>query len=285
MSAIEAQTPARALSLALSEGQERLADKDNPAREARLLLAHAAGVDQAGLISLGLADFSAEMMDRYRGYLDRRAAGEPVSKILGYREFWNHRFEVSADVLDPRPDTETLIAAALEGPAPKCILDLGTGSGCILFSLLSEWPQATGVGADLSDKALAVAARNAEALGVANRAELILSDWFEAIDSRFDMIVSNPPYISEAEMRELSPEVLNHDPHMALTPGGDGLDPYRIIAAGAADHLTERGRVLVEIGWKQGSDVAAIFRDAGFRDVEIRADLDGRDRVVLATAG
>ncbi len=284
MSALEAQTPGQALSLALSEGQETLADKDNPAREARLLLAHAAGVDQAGLISLGLSDFSDQMMARYRGYLDRRAAGEPVSKILGYREFWNHRFEVSADVLDPRPDTETLIAAALEGVAPKRILDLGTGSGCILLSLLCEWPQATGMGSDLSDKALAVAARNAESLGVANRAELILSDWFAAIEGRFDMIVSNPPYISEAEMRELSPEVLNHDPHMALTPGGDGLDPYRVIAAGAADHLTEKGRILVEIGWKQGPDVAAIFRDAGFRDVEIRTDLDGRDRVVLATS-
>ncbi|MYM53981.1 peptide chain release factor N(5)-glutamine methyltransferase [Rhodobacteraceae bacterium GS-10] len=282
---MKAQTPGQALSIALSEGQDRLADKDNPAREARLLLAHAAGVDQAGLISLGLADFSDAMMERYRGYLDRRAMGEPVSKILGYRDFWNHRFEVSADVLDPRPDTETLIAAALEGVAPKRILDLGTGSGCILLSLLSEWPQATGVGADLSDKALAVAARNAESLGVANRAELILSDWFAAIKGRFDMIVSNPPYISEAEMRDLSPEVLNHDPRMALTPGGDGLDPYRIIAAGAADHLTEGGRILVEIGWKQGPDVAAIFRDAGFHDVEIRADLDGRDRVVLATAG
>lgn len=284
MSASKAQTPGQALSLALSEGQDRLADKDNPAREARLLLAHAAGVDQTGLISLGLSDFSDAMMDRYRGYLDRRAAGEPVSKILGYREFWNHRFEISADVLDPRPDTETLIAAALEGVAPKRILDLGTGSGCILLSLLSEWPHATGVGSDLSDKALAVAGRNAESLGVASRAKLIVSDWFEAIEGRFDMIVSNPPYISEAEMRELSPEVLNHDPHMALTPGGDGLDPYRVIAAGAADHLTEKGRILVEIGWKQGPDVAAIFRDAGFRDVEIRTDLDGRDRVVLATS-
>ncbi|MBR9649918.1 peptide chain release factor N(5)-glutamine methyltransferase [Thalassobius aquimarinus] len=282
---MEAQTPGQALSIALSLGQERLADKDNPAREARLLLAHAAGVDQTGLISLGLEDFSDQMMDRYRGYLDRRAAGEPVSKILGYRDFWNHRFEVSADVLDPRPDTETLIAAALEGPAPARILDLGTGSGCILLSLLCEWPQATGVGSDLSAKALQVAARNAERLGVAARAELIRSDWFEAIDGRFDMIVSNPPYISEAEMRELSSEVLNHDPHMALTPGGDGLDPYRVIAAGAADHLTENGRILVEIGWKQGPDLAAIFRAAGYRNVEIRTDLDGRDRVVLATTG
>lgn len=272
------------LAAALAEGKERLAGTDSPATAARLLLAHAAGVDQAGLIALGTGDFTEAVMDRYRGYLDRRAAGEPASKILGHRDFWKHRFEVSADVLDPRPDTETLVAAALEGPAPKRILDLGTGSGCILLSLLDEWPGATGLGCDLSGKALEVAARNAENLGVADRAELIVSDWFSAVEGRFDLIVSNPPYIAEAEMNDLSPEVLNHDPHMALSPGGDGLAAYRILAAGALDHLTQDGRILVEIGWKQGAEVAAIFRAAGLRNVTVRPDLNGRDRVVMATA-
>ena len=271
--------------MALSLGQEELAGTDDPAREARLLLAHAAGVDQAGLIGLEIGDFSEELMDRYRDLLDRRAGGEPVSKILCYREFWKHRFEVTADVLDPRPDTETLVAAALDGPVPGRILDLGTGSGCILLSLLAEWPHASGVGCDLSDKALLVAARNADRMGLTQRAELIRSDWYGAISGRFDLIVSNPPYIAAAEMDDLSREVLNHDPHMALTPGGDGLSPYRILAAGAPDHLTEGGRILVEIGWKQGADVVAIFRSAGLKNVKILPDLEGRDRVVVATAG
>ncbi|MDX1780431.1 MAG: peptide chain release factor N(5)-glutamine methyltransferase [Thalassovita sp.] len=279
------KSAAQVLSSALSEGRARLAGTDNPAIATRLLLAHAAGVDQAGLIMLGPDDFNDEVMARYRGYLDRRAAGEPVSKILGYRDFWTHRFEVTADVLDPRPDTETLVAAALEGPAPKRILDLGTGSGCILLSLLGEWPEAVGVGCDLSEKALQVAARNAERIGVADRVELILSDWYGAVEGRYDLIVSNPPYISEDEMRGLSREVLDHDPHMALTPGGDGLDPYRILAGSARDHLTETGRILVEIGWEQGPEVAAIFRAAGLQNVEIRTDLERRDRVVMATTG
>lgn len=272
------------LAAALAEGKEWLAGTDSPATAARLLLAHAAEVDQTGLILLGPKDFTDAVMTRYRAYLDRRAGGEPVSKILGYRDFWKHRFEVNADVLDPRPDTEALVAAALEGPAPERILDLGTGSGCILLSLLHEWPGATGLGSDLSHKALEVAARNAENLGVADRADLIVSDWFSAIEGRFDLIVSNPPYITAAEMDDLSPEVLNHDPHMALSPGGDGLEAYRILAAGALDHLTENGRILVEIGWKQGAEVAAIFRDAGLKNVTVHPDLDGRDRVVMATA-
>ncbi|WP_323782339.1 peptide chain release factor N(5)-glutamine methyltransferase [Thalassovita sp.] len=283
MTPLKARSAGQALSMALKLGQETLANTDNPAREARLLLAHAAGVDQAGLIQLDISDFNTEVMSRYADLLQRRSVGEPVSKIIGYRDFWNHRFEISADVLDPRPDTETLVAAALKGPAPDRILDLGTGSGCILLSLLDEWPRATGIGSDLSDKALDVAQRNADTLKLTDRVAFMVSDWFSAIDGRFDLIVSNPPYISADEMRGLSREVLNHDPHLALTPGGDGLAPYRVIAAGVAEHLTETGRLLVEIGLHQGPDVSAIFRQAGFVNVETLPDLEGRDRVVTAT--
>ncbi|QIZ82444.1 peptide chain release factor N(5)-glutamine methyltransferase [Thalassovita gelatinovora] len=280
---MEAQSAGQALSIALKLGQEQLAKMDNPAREARLLLAHAAGVDQAGLIQLDIGDYNAEVMTRYADILHRRRAGEPVSKIIGYRDFWNHRFEISADVLDPRPDTETLVAAALQGPAPDRILDLGTGSGCILLSLLDEWPRATGVGCDLSDKALDIARRNAQALGLTDRADFVTSDWFTAIEGRFDLIVSNPPYIAAAEMTGLSREVLNHDPHLALTPGGDGLAPYRIIATRAGEFLTETGRLMVEIGWQQGPDVSAIFHQAGLVNVKTLPDLEGRNRVVMAT--
>lgn len=216
--------------------------------------------------------------------LAERARRKPVSQIIGRRAFWRHDFTVTPDVLDPRPETETLVAAALERPFAR-VLDLGTGSGCILISLLAERSSATGVGADLSEAALAVAARNAERIGVADRARFLRSDWFSAIGGRFDLIVSNPPYIAEAEMAGLAPEVRDWEPHLALTPGGDGLGAYRAIAAGAGARLMAGGRLLLEIGPAQAAAVSALLVAQGFHAPEVRTDLDGRDRVVIAVKG
>lgn len=211
----------------------------------------------------------------------RRVAREPFSQIAGYREFWKHRFRVTADVLDPRPETETLVQLALEEPFGK-VLDLGTGSGCIVISLLAERPEARGVGTDLSDKAVLVAGENAAAIGVADRLVLPISDWFDDVGGTYDLIVSNPPYIAASEMADLAPEVRDHEPREALTDDVDGLSAYRAIAAGAQAHLAPGGRLLVEIGLTQAEAVREIFEAAGLAEVSVHADLDGRDRVVAA---
>ena len=209
----------------------------------------------------------------------RRAGREPVSHLVGTRAFWMHDFEVCADVLDPRPETETLVQAG--GTVPfDTVLDLGTGSGCVLLSLLYEKPQARGLGVDLSPEALVVARRNGAVVGVADRVGWAVSDWFDAVEGPFDLIVSNPPYIAVDEMAGLSPE-LAFEPRMALTDEGDGLACYRIITAGAPVHLAAGGWLMVEIGPTQGGAVAAMFRAAGLHNIEIRPDLDGRDRVIM----
>jgi release factor glutamine methyltransferase len=208
-----------------------------------------------------------------------RVQRQPVSQITGLRDFWRYSFRVTPDVLDPRPETEALVEAALTIPFDR-VLDLGTGSGCILLSLLADRPTATGVGADLSDAALQIAQENAERLGVSDRAELIQSDWFAAITGRFDLIVSNPPYIAKAEMAGLAPEVREWEPQMALTDGADGLTHYRSIATRSGKFLRRGGVLMVETGYQQGPDVASIFTDAGFVDVAVLPDLGGADRVV-----
>lgn len=258
----------------------RLRDAGIDAGDARPLLAHVLGVARDRLVLMGPEEVSDDQAARFEGYVTQRLGHRPVSKIIGERLFWGRSFAVTDDVLDPRPETESLIAAALNLSAPARILDLGTGTGCIPLTLLAELPDATGVACDISDAALSVAAQNAAALGLATRIQFLQSDWFAEVTGQFDLITSNPPYISDAEMRDLSPEVFHHDPHLALTPGGDGLSPYVVLAAGARDHLTPGGYILVEIGWRQGADVARIFRDAGLIDVAILPDMDGRDRVV-----
>lgn len=238
-----------------------------------------AGVD--GSEARKLWRLAEESGRRFEDLVARRAAREPFSHIAGYRDFWKHRFRVTADVLDPRPDTETLVEEALKQPFTK-VLDLGTGSGCIIISLLAEMPNARGVGTDVCEKAILVAGENAARIGVEDRLVLPLSDWFDDVGGRFDLIVSNPPYIALAEMDGLAPEVRAYEPSTALTDGGDGLSAYRALARGAADHLTVGGRLLVEIGTEQGPAVSEIFRSAGLEDVSVKGDLNGRDRVVMA---
>ena len=252
--------------------------EDGPG-DARRLLAHALNVAPQR-ITLMLEDMvDPTVMSLFQTLVAQRAAHRPVAKIIGKRAFWKHDFIVTDATLDPRPDTETLVAAALREPFAK-MLDLGTGTGCILLSCLAERPGAHGTGTDFSRDALQVAAANATALQLTPRATFLQSDWFSAVEGRFDLIVSNPPYISADEMPQLSPEVRDWDPHLALSPGGDGLDAFRRIAAGAGARLMSGGRLLLEIGPTQAPVVLALLERAGLQDLTVLPDLDGRNRVV-----
>lgn len=253
-------------------------------RDARLLYRWAANMDGAAL-SAALSDHArpAEIV-RFDRAIDLRVSRVPVSQIIGEREFWGRRFRVTADTLDPRPETETMVAEALAGGPGRRVLDLGTGTGCLILTLLAEWPEAIGTGTDASPAALAVAAENAERLGMSGRCGFVCADWWHGVGAeRYDVILSNPPYIPEQEIAGLAPEVRLHEPRMALTPGGDGLAPYRTIAAGACDHLDPGGRLYLEIGPTQGRAVAEILAAHGLGDIRIVRDLDGRERVVAAT--
>ena len=266
--------------LRLAVPRLKAAGIDDAPRDARLLLAYALHIAPDRL-TLHLTDaLPPQAQTRYDTALAARERRQPVAQIIGQRRFWRHAFTVTPDVLDPRPDTETLVAAALERRFAR-LLDLGTGSGCILLSLLIDMPGASGIGSDISEPALHVARHNAATLGV-TRASFVQSNWCTSISGRFDLIVSNPPYITAAEMADLSPEVREWEPHLALTPGGDGLHAYRQIAVQAPAHLMPGGRLMVEIGPTQSAAVTALFAAQGLTQITTRPDLDGRDRVVTA---
>lgn len=273
--------PTAAQAMAAAAARLRAAGVPDPARDARILLAHAASVDAARVTLIAPEEIAPEIAERYEHLVALRAVRVPVSQLVGRRAFYGRDFEISRDVLDPRPETETLIELALSEPFAR-VLDLGTGSGCILVSLLAERPSATGVGADLSEAACLQASANAVRHAIADRASIIRSDWFGQVEGRFDLIVSNPPYLAQDEMAGVAPELRDHEPEMALTDGADGLSAYRVIASEAQGYLTATGRVLVEIGATQGASVAALFRQAGWGRVRVAQDLDGRDRVVWA---
>ncbi len=264
----------------LQEAEEQLkrAGVADAAGDARRLLTHVLDLmpgqpvlwPPQGLTALQNKDFSAA--------ISRRTARQPVSQIIGKRAFYNGTFKVTPDVLDPRPETETLVSEALKLPFSR-LLDLGTGSGCIAVSLLMEAPKARAIATDISAAALKIAAENAAAHNVAGRLELCLSHWFAAIDGKFDLIVSNPPYIAASEMAGLAPEVRMHEPRMALTDEADGLAAYRCITASVRDYLLPGGRLMLEIGWQQGQKVAGLLEAAGLENVRILPDMDGRNRL------
>lgn len=256
-----------------------------PAIDARALLAHAMGLDPDRL-TLHLTDrLDPDAEARLGSALAARALRQPVSQIIGHRLFWGRRFHVTRDVLDPRPETECLIAAALAQPFAR-VLDLGTGSGAILLTLLAENPNASGLGTDISPAALAVALGNAQALALTARASFARSDWLAGVQGQFDLIVANPPYVAAAEMPDLAPEVRDWEPYLALTPAddttGDGLAAYRAITAAVVPHLAIGGRLLVEIGPTQGPAVMGLLAAAGLGQITVLPDLDRRDRVVGA---
>ena len=251
------------------------------ARDARLLLAHAMGIEP-GRLNLVLGDVvdpAAEV--RFEATLAAREKRQPVSQITGHRLFWGWSFLVTPDVLDPRPETEVLVHAALDRGFRR-MLDLGTGSGCVLLSCLTDMKAATGLGVDISQAALAVAETNAQKLGLGSRAAFQQADWCEGVEGLFDLIVSNPPYIAAGEMAGLAPEVRDWEPRLALTPGDDGLAAYRRIAAEAPSRLSPGGRLMVEIGPTQATAVGAMFAAQGLDRIEVLTDFDQRDRVVVA---
>jgi len=255
---------------------------DGPMREARLLMRWAGGLDGAALDDALEMPPGPEEMARWRDGLARRSRRAPFSHVVGRRRFWGREFRVGPDVLDPRPETETLIGEALRRGPFRRLLDLGTGSGCILLTLLAEWPEATGLGIDVSPGALACARSNAIALGVADRVDLREGDWLEGVNGRFDLIACNPPYVAADEMPTLAPEVRDHEPHVALTPGGDGLDAYRRIAGDMPARLDGDGLALFEIGPAREREVGGILAAAGLAVEAIVPDLDRRARVVVA---
>lgn len=279
MNAPGSQTAAQAMAAAAA--RLRAAGVQDPARDARILLAHAARIEASRVTLIAPEDLDPDVAERFEQLVALRAVRVPVSHLLGEREFYGRRFKVSKEVLDPRPETETLIEAALAEPFER-VLDLGLGSGCILVTLLAEMPQATGLGVDLSEAACLQASANAVLHRVEARADIQQSDWFSNVTGRFDLIVSNPPYIALDEMAGLSPEVREHEPDMALTDGRDGLSAYRVLAAGLRGHLRPGGRVCLEIGPTQGPAVADMLQRAGLSDIAILSDLDGRDRVAFA---
>jgi len=272
----------------LSEiGATRLAAAglEQPRREARLLLAAAAGIEASAILAWPERPVAPPAIERYTAHLDRRVAREPLSRILGHREFWSLDFIITDAVLDPRPDTETLIEAVMAALAdrstPRRVLDCGTGSGCILLALLHEWPTAQGIGLDRSEAAIQVAQMNADRLGLKARARFLVGDWVTAIGAAFDVIVSNPPYIPRGDIPGLAPEVSRFDPSPALDGGADGLDPYRVLIPAASRLLVPGGILAVEVGHDQAAVVEALFEAAGFADHETRPDLAGIPRVVI----
>ena len=253
----------------------------NAAGEARHLMAAALGVGK-DRVTLHLQDALGDIEEAafFESILARQN-GHPVSHLLGGRDFYDRWFIVNENVLDPRPETEVLVQQALSEPFVD-VLDLGTGSGAILLTLLAEREDAIGVGIDISETALDVATRNAEALGVSARVHFEVSDWYGAVGGEYDLIVSNPPYIAVDEMPLLQREVQQFEPRIALTDEADGLTFYQTIAAGAPLHLRPGGRLMVEIGPTQAAAVSDMMARAGLTHIKVIPDLDGRDRVVIA---
>jgi release factor glutamine methyltransferase len=252
---------------------------DTPRLDAELLMAAALGIGRDRLIlDPPNRDIPADFLEK----VDRRRLGEPVAYLTGQRAFWTIDLEVGPGALVPRPDSETLIAAAVEHfagtPGPATILDLGTGPGTLLLAALDEWPKATGVGVDVSEDALAYARRNAQRLGLAARAVLRVGDWAAGIDDRFDLLLCNPPYV--ATDAEIGPGVAEYEPAEALFAGSDGLDDYRRLAPDVARLLAPGGLAAIEIGFDQEASAAALFAAAGHAPA-IAHDLGGRPRALL----
>ncbi len=271
----------------LTEGTARLkaAAIDQPHREARVLLAHALDVDPAVII--GYPERLILDTDGFLALIARRAEGTPTAQLVGRREFWSLPFRVTSDTLIPRPETETLVEAALAALAKRpvaapMVLDLGTGSGCLLLALLSECPDAIGIGVDRSVAAAVVARDNAGRLGLGDRAHFLVSDWASPVAGRFDLVVSNPPYIATEEIDGLEPEVAQHEPRLALDGGADGLACYRALAAMLPDLLRPGGGVFLEVGAGQWAPVAGLLAAAGLIVSDPIRDLAGIYRCVAA---
>jgi release factor glutamine methyltransferase len=256
---------------------------DQPRREAWLLLGHVMARSRAGLMAAADESVPRDVAAQAETLVERRARGEPLAYLVGEKEFWSLALRVTPAVLIPRPDSETVVEAALaalpSGPAAR-ILDLGTGSGCLLLAILSERPRVFGIGVDLSPAALDVARANAGQLGLASRTGFLASNWDAALAGSFDLIVSNPPYIRTDDLAALPRGIREYEPRRALAGGSDGLDAFRAIVGGASRLLRRGGWLGLEVGAGQADAVVAMLRAAGFVDLDKRRDLAGIDRCV-----
>lgn len=268
-----------------AEARLREAGIDTPDLDARLLVEHALDLTRHDLFTRANDPIPEPDAARLLALVERRVAREPVGRILGHREFWTIDLALNPDTLEPRPDTETLVEAVLKAlpdrNAPLRLLDLGTGTGCILLALLAELPNASGLGVDLSPGAVAAATENAARNGLAERARFQTGNWGVGLDERFDVVASNPPYIPSADIAALDPEVREHDPLRALDGGADGLDAYRIIAAQLPGLLQPGGLAGLEVGQGQAADVAGLLAGAGLEPAGVFRDLGGVERCVL----
>lgn len=256
---------------------------ETPVADARLLMQWITGLRHEELLMKGERVVTASEQQKLQAAIDRRTKAEPVSRIIGRRAFWKGDFKITPATLDPRADSETLIEAALaHATQVESILDLGTGSGNLLLSLLMEYPNAQGIGLDISVEATQVARENAEAMNLSKRATFMAMNWEAFNSTPFDLIVSNPPYIAETERKDLAPDVLLYDPPTALFGGMDGLMAYRSLARILPKLLKPEGFVLLEIGYKQADSVKSILVEGGFDVLEVRRDLANNDRVIIA---
>lgn len=280
---LEELTIAEALADAVEQLDE--AGVETSHLDARLLLARVLGVGREYLTMHAEAYLSDSELMAFDALVDRRVAREPMAQILGEREFWSLNFRVTADTLDPRPDSESVIESVLHYVPNKqarlLIADFGVGTGCLLLSLLSEYPQAHGLGVDLSQAALDVAAKNAVSLGLASRTHFHHTSWGDNVHGRYDVIVSNPPYIRECDMDGLAPEVADYEPRSALVAGADGLDAYRALLPDIKRLLAPAGIAVLEFGQGQTADVLALAASNGLRHLETRTDLAGIERCVV----
>ena len=275
----------RAAALGAAAEQLRAAGTEAPRRDARLLMQHALGLTREALLAGDHLPLSAGETRRLAALVRRRAQREPIAYLTGTREFWSLAFAVDRSALVPRPESETLVEAVLER-APRLsarprLLDLGTGTGCLLVALLSELPHATGLGVDISADVLSLARANARRHGLGRRASFAAADWGAALSARFDIVVSNPPYVAAPALASLAPEIVRHEPQTALAGGADGYACYRQLAPQVAKLLAPGGLAAIELGAGMADEVAALFVAAELVEIGRRRDLSGIERCAL----
>ena len=262
---------------------------ENPQLEARILLAFAARVEQTRVIGYPEDKLDNTVIRNLEKIIARRKTGEPIAYITGVKEFWSLNFNVTPETLIPRPDSETIVQSVLDTITNHMdrlsILDLGTGSGCLLLALLSELPNAKGVGIDISPATCKIAKKNAKELGLNNRAKFYRGNWMEGILDQFDIIVTNPPYIAEPDIKLLDREIQLFEPHLALSGGPDGVSAYRLIAKGSIARLKTAGILVVEIGINQAQSIKNIFIENGLEIIKTQRDFSNIERCILATVG
>jgi len=252
--------------------------------DARLLLASVAGMSASAVLLEPERALAPETEAAFNGFVDRRCRREPVSRIVGRREFWSLDFAITLATLDPRPDSEALVEAALAQFAPeppRRVLDLGSGTGCLLLAVLSERPSWTGIGIDIAEDAVAVGRANARTLDLAGRAHFQNGDWGQGLSGPFDLILSNPPYIPSREIPGLAPEVSAYDPRRALDGGEDGLDAYRALAPAIARLLAPKGFAVIELGKGLAEEIARLMCATGLTEIDRRRDLAGVERCLV----